>query len=199
MSIVNVRFRTIVVTSLVAASALMLTACQASPPEPTETPQSSPVESVTPTPSETTPAGDYYPFAVECADLIPEDTIFEFNPNYVLDNSGAMASANSSDLVKAMEGTSCNYVNQSSQASLTISVAHLTPVSTTVLQEQAASAFTAVQVGSESGYFGTVAGSGVLQVFTRDGYWFTIAGPEVSSPEDVASITSQLNSFLSAR
>jgi hypothetical protein len=32
-----------------------------------------------------------------------------------------MASTNSSDLVKAMEGTTCNYVNQSSQASLTIS------------------------------------------------------------------------------
>jgi hypothetical protein len=196
VSIVNVRFQTIVVTSLVAASALMLTACQASPPEPTETPQSSTVESVTPTPSETTPAGDYYPFAVECADLIPEDTIFEFNPNYVLDNSGAMASANSSDLVKAMEGTTCNCVNQSSQASLTISVAHLTSVSTQVLREQAAAAFTAVEVGSESGYFGTVAGSGVLQVFTQDDYWYTVAGPEVAGPDDISGITDQLNRFL---
>ena len=196
MILVNVRFRTIVVASLVAAAALILTACQAAPPKPTETPKSSPVESATPTPSETTPAGDYYPFAVECADLIPEDTIFEFNPNYVLDNSGALAAANSSDLVKAMEGTNCNYVNQSSQASLTISVAHLTTISTTVLKEQAAASFAAVEVGAESGFFGTLAGGGFLQVYTRDGFWYTVAGSEVTDPQDVAGITDQLNSFL---
>jgi hypothetical protein len=151
---------------------------------------------VTPTPSETAPAGDFYPFAVECADLIPEETMFAFNPNYVLDNSGAMAPANSSDLVKAMEGTTCNYVNLSSQASLTISVAHLTPISTQVLKEQAAATFSSVEVGSESGYFGTVAGSGVLQVFTRDDYWYTVAGPEVAGPDDIAGITDQINDFL---
>ena len=174
----------------------MLTACQASPPEPTETPQASSVASATPTPTPTAPEGDYYPFAVECSALMPEDTIFAFNANYGLDNSGAMASANSSDLVKAMEGTTCNYVNQSSQASLTISVAHLTPVSTQVLKEQSAATFSSIEVGSEEGYFGTVAGSGVLQVYTRDGFWYTVAGPEVASPEDIAGITEQLNSFL---
>jgi hypothetical protein len=75
-------------------------------------------------------------------------------------------------------------------------VALLTPVSTQVLEEQAAASFTPVKVGAESGYFGTVAGSGVLQVFTRDGYWFTVAGPEVSSPDDITGITDQLNRFL---
>lgn len=177
----------------------MLTACQAAPPEPTETPLPSIVESATPTPSEAAPEGDFYPFAVECSDLIPEDTVFDFNPNYVLDNAGAFASANASDLVKAMEGTTCNFVNQSSQASLTISVAHLTSVSTQVLKEQAAATFDAVEVGSESGYFGTVAGSGVLQVYTRDGFWYTIAGPEVAGPDDITGITNQLNDFLAGQ
>jgi len=185
--------------SLVVATAFLLTACQSSGPEPTTAPPSPIVESATPTPSETTPVGDYFPFAVECADLMPEDTIFGFNPNYVLDNAGAMSSANSSDLVKAMEGTTCNYVNQSSQASLTISVAHLTPISTQVLKEQAAAAFSAIEVGSESGYFGTVAGSGVLQVYTKNGFWYTVAGPEVSGPDDIPGITEQLNRFLSGR
>ncbi len=192
----SLRFRTIVVTSLVATAALTLSACQAAPPTPTETPRASSVTSATPTPTETTPAGDYYPFAVGCSALMPDDVVFAFNPNYVLDNSGAMASANSSDLVKAMEGTTCNFVNQSSQAALTISVAHLTSISTQVLKEQAAAEFNAVEVGSESGFFGTVAGSGVLQVFTRNGYWLTVAGPEVSSPDDITGITDQLNRFL---
>ena len=176
----------------------MLSACQASStPAPTETPRASSVATATPTPTETTPPpGDYYPFAVECSSLIPEDTVFAFNPNYVLDNSGAMAPANTSDLVKAMEGTTCNFVNLSSQASLTISVALLTAVSTQVLEEQAAASFTPVKVGAESGYFGTVAGSGVLQVFTTDGFWYTIAGPEVAGPDDIAGITDQLNRFL---
>ncbi len=184
------------VTSLVAASTLTLSACQAAPLAPTETPRAPSVTSATPTPTETTPAGDYYPFAVECSALMPESIVFAFNPNYVLDNSGAMASANSSDLVKAMEGTTCNYVNQSSQASLTISVAHLTSVSTQVLKEQAAATFTAVEVGAESGFFGTVAGSGVLQVYTRNGFWYTVAGPEVAGPDDILGITDQLNRFL---
>ncbi len=187
------------VTSLVVATAFLLTACQSSGPEPTTAPPAPIVSSATPTPTETAPEGDYFPFDVECAVLMPEDIIFGFNPNYVLDNAGAMASANSSDLVKAMEGTTCNYVNQSSQASLTISVAHLTAISTQVLKEQAAAAFSAVEVGSESGYFGMVAGSGVLQVYTKSGFWYTVAGPEVSSPDDIPGITEQLNSFFSGR
>ena len=187
------------VTSLVVATAFLLTACQSSGPEPTTAPPAPIVDGATPTPTETAPEGDYFPFAVECASLIPEDIIFGFNPNYVLDNAGATSSANSSDLVKAMEGTTCNYVNQSSQASLTISVAHLTPISTQVLKEQAAAAFSAIEVGSESGYFGTVAGSGVLQVYTKNGFWYTVAGPEVSGPDDIPGITEQLNRFLSER
>ena len=186
-------------TSLVVATALMLTACQSPGPEPTTAPPAPIVDSATPTPTETAPEGDYFPFDVVCSVLMPEDIIFGFNPNYVLDNAGAMASANSSDLVKAMEGTTCNYVNQSSQASLTISVAHLTAISTQVLKEQAAAAFSAVEVGSESGYFGMVAGSGVLQVYTKSGFWYTVAGPEVSSPDDIPGITEQLNSFFSGR
>ena len=174
----------------------MLTACQAATTGPTESPSASRSESATPTPTASTPEGDYYPFAVECSALVPQETMFAYNPNYALDNFGAMASANSSDLVKAMEGTTCNYVNQSSQASLTISVAHLTPVSTQVLKEQSAATFSSIEVGSEEGYFGTVAGSGVLQVYTRDGFWYTVAGPEVASPEDIAGITEQLNRFL---
>ena len=98
-----------------------------------------------------------------------------------------------------MEGTTCNFVNQSSQAALTISVAHLTPISTQILEEQSAAALAPIQIDSEPGYFGTVAGSGIVQVYTTSGYWFTIAGPEVASPEDVAGISSQINSFLSAQ
>ena len=187
------------VTSLVATLALLLTACQSAVPEPTQAPQPTTVKSVTPTPTETAPAGDYFPFAADCAELVPDEVIFSFNPNYVLDNSAPPASASSQDLVKAMEGTTCNFVNQSSQAALTISVAHLTPISTQVLEEQSAATFTPIEVDSEPGFFGTRAGSGVVQVFTAGGYWFTVAGPEVSSPEDVAAITTQLNSFLSAR
>jgi hypothetical protein len=65
-----------------------------------------------------------------------------------------------------------------------------------VLKEQSAATFSSIEVGSEEGYFGTVAGSGVLQVYTRDGFWYTVAGPEVASPEDIAGITEQLNRFL---
>lgn len=130
---------------------------------------------------------------------MPDAVIFSFNPNYVLDNSGATASASSADLVKATEGTTCNFVNQSSQAALTISVAHLTPISIQVLEEQAASSFSSINVGDQPGFFGKIAGSGVLQVFTQNGFWFTVAGPEVSAPEDVVGITDQLNNFLAAQ
>lgn len=195
----KLREKTLVVTPLVATLALLLTACQSAAPEPTQSLRPTAVKSVTPTPTQTTPAGDYFPFAADCAELMPNEVIFGFNPNYVLDNSAPPAAVSSKDLVTAMEGTTCNFVNQSSQAALTISVAHLTPISTQVLEEQSAATFAPIEVESEPGFFGTVAGSGVLQVFTGNGYWFTIAGPDVSSVEDVAPITSQLNSFLSAR
>lgn len=187
------------VTSFVATLALLLTACQSAVPEPTQTPQPTTVRTVTPTPTETAPAGDFFPFAADCAELMPDEVIFSFNPNYVLDNSAPPAAVSSKDLVTAMEGTTCNFVNQSSQAALTISVAHLTPISRQVLEEQSAATFTPIEVDSQPGFFGTLAGSGVVQVFTATDYWITVAGPEVSSPEDVAAITAQLTSFLSAR
>ena len=187
------------VTSFVATLALLLTACQSAVPEPTQTPQPTTVRTVTPTPTETAPAGDFFPFAADCAELMPDEVIFSFNPNYVLDNSAPPAAVSSKDLVTAMEGTTCNFVNQSSQAALTISVAHLTPISRQVLEEQSAATFAPIQVDSQPGFFGTLAGSGVVQVFTATDYWITVAGPEVSSPEDVAAITAQLTSFLSAR
>ena len=195
----NSRVHTLVVTSLVATTVLLLTACQSSTPQPTVSPEPTVVESVAPTPSETTPAGDYYPFAADCAELMPDEIIFAFNPNYVLDNSAATASASSADLVQAMEGTTCNFINQSSQAALTISVAHLTPISIQVLEEQAVSSFSSIEVGGQSAFFGTVAGSGILQVFTENNFWYTVAGPEVSAPEDVVGITDQLDGFLAAQ
>ena len=195
----NSRVQTFVVTSLVATLAILLTACQSAAPEPTQAPQPTAVQSVAPSPTDTAPAGDYYPFSADCAELMPDQVIFGFNPNYVLDNSAATAAASSADLVKAMEGTTCNFVNQSSQAALTISIAHLTPVSTQVLEEQSATTFAPIEVGDNPGYFGTVAGCGVVQVYTGTGYWYTIAGPEVATPEDVSGITAQLNSFLSAQ
>ena len=199
VAFVNSREHTFVVTSLVATLALLLAGCQSSVPEPTESPAPTVVESVAPTPTEAAPAGDYYPFAADCAELMPDQVIFGFNPNYVLDNSAATASASSADLVKAMEGTTCNFVNQSSQAALTISVAHLTPISIQVLEEQAASSFSSIEVGGQSAFFGTVAGSGILQVFTGNDFWYTVAGPEVSAPEDVVGITDQLDGFLAAQ
>jgi hypothetical protein len=195
---VNFRFSTSVVTSLVVATAFLLTACQSSGPEPTTAPPAPIVSSATPTPTASQPEGDYFPFEQDCADLIPNDVVFAFNPNYVFDESATPAAGSSFDMVKTLEGTNCTFINQSSGATLTVSVAHPTATSKAILEEQTAVTLAQVDLNGVPGYFGKIAGSGIVQVFTSNNYWVIIAGPEISTTEDVASLLNAVLSYLPA-
>ncbi|MSW97366.1 MAG: hypothetical protein F2808_03170 [Actinobacteria bacterium] len=152
----------------------------------------------TPTPSASQPEGDYIPFTQDCANLIPNDVVFAFNPNYVFDNSATPAVGSSFDMVKTLEGTNCTYTNQSSGAALTVSVAHPTATTTAILEEQSLGTLAQVDLNGVPGYFGKIAGSGIVQVYTANNYWVTIAGPEVSAPEDVATLMNAVLSYLPA-
>ena len=186
------------VSVIVVSSALLLAGCAGTTPEPTSSPSSSKTAVSTPTPSASEPAGDYIPFAQDCANLIPNDIVFAFNPNYVFDNSATPPVGSSFDMVKTLEGTNCTFTNQSSGAALTISVANPTATTKSILEEQSLGTLTQVDVNGVPGYFGKIGGSGVVQVYTANNFWVTIAGPEISSPEDVASLMNAVLSYLPA-
>lgn len=184
----------------VIAIGLSLTACTGPETEPTTTASVTASSSEAPTASPTEqPAGDSVPFQQNCDDLMPASVMFEWNPNYSLNNDGTKAPGSSWDIVEQLQGTNCNFVNQSSGNAVTISVTQLTDSGLSVLQEQIAGTLPEIEsADGGTAYFGTVAGSGVFEMFTPTKFWITIAGPDIASAQDIEALKAQILQYLPA-
>lgn len=130
--------------------------------------------------------------------MIPAQFMFQWNPNYSLNNEAPHAPGSSWDLVGQLNGTNCNYVNQSSNNAITISVAHLTPSGLSIVEDQVSSVLQPADANEKIGkaFFGKVAGSGVYEFFATNDFWVTIAGPDVSSPQDVKDLEDVVLQYL---
>lgn len=181
----------------IVAVALTLAACSSPAPEPSATTTSG-SQTTSPTSQPTQEVvGDSIPYEQNCDDLMPASVMYGWNPNYSLNNSASPATGSSWDTVTELKGTNCNFVNQSSGNSLSISVAQLTDSGVSVLQNQIASTLSQVS-GDDQGtiYFGTIAGSGVFEMFVTNKFWITIAGPDIASVDDVAVLKQQILQYL---
>lgn len=180
----------------VVALGMGLVACSSPAPEPTQT--SAPSTSSSPSASASSePTGDSEPYAQDCANLMPDSVMYNWNPNFSLNNSATPAAGSSADIVTELQGTTCNFVNQSSGNSLTISVAHLTPSGVSVLQDQISGSLPSIGTEDQgTAYFGTIAGSGVFEMFATNNFWITIAGPDIASADDIAALKQQILQYL---
>lgn len=178
---------------------LGLAACSAPSPNPTATEAPNTSTVITPTESPTpTAAGDSVAWQQECENLMPSNVVYAWNPNYSLDNNASPAAGSSWDIVTQLQGTNCNYVNQSSNNALTISVAQLTDSGVGILENQISGSLPNLGNDPQGGrqYFGTVAGSGVYEMFATNKFWITIAGPDIASADDIAALKQQILQYL---
>ncbi|QYH36567.1 arginyl-tRNA synthetase [Salinibacterium sp. M195] len=179
------QLRVIPAAIALSASALLLSACVPTEPEPTSSPtasSSSPTPTSTPTSDPTsaptaapepavtaTPDAQATPVTIACTELISPQAIYDFNPNYVLLNSFTPAAGSPAASALQSKGTACRWQNGTSGITIDVSVAKPTSAKLASLKSAAGA-----KVSEFDGYFTSSGGTGTAQVFSGS-YWMTLS------------------------
>jgi hypothetical protein len=180
----------------VAALALALLAGCTPAPEPTETdqgPNPSGDPSGAPSPTLTAqPVGT--PIDVTCEELVSPDTIYEYNPNFVLvDFEPADGSVAASAV--GYSGIACRWQNQTSGDNIDVSIASLDDDTITALKNAAFEDSEMVPTYGEEAYFGINGQVGTAQVF-QGPYWIVAESAAFFEPGDAAVIVESVIAAL---
>jgi len=185
--------RTAFVAGLVFGTAGALTGCLAQVPdaEPTTTPSvsspsSSPSPSGTASPTPTPSPEKPTPVSLSCSNVVDAQTIYDFNPNFVLLDSFSPASNTLAAQAVRDEGTACRWLNQTSKITIDIGISNPGPNSMNAAQSSAASG-TAVSGLGDAAYFSRSGGFGTLQVFSGR-FWISASSPAFSAAGDARTV-----------
>ncbi|MET4704296.1 arginyl-tRNA synthetase [Frigoribacterium sp. UYMn621] len=200
-SIIQTRLRsTILVAALAATVTLGLAGCVPEPkstpgptPSTSSVPSASPsvVPSPTPTPSSTASAT---PTKIPCNTLVSAQVVYDFNPNFGLDNSFAPKAGTAGASAVADQGTACSWLNQTSGDTFAIAVARPAPPALASLKATAAKGTAASGLG-DAAYFSTSGGVGRVDVFTG-AYWLVATSVYFGSAADAnALVTAALGAL----
>jgi hypothetical protein len=184
----SVRLSAVPAVAVVAALALLLTACvPESDPKPSHSasqpsePSDSPTATVTPSPTPTagTPA---VPVSVACNTLVSPQTIYDFNPNFTLQANYSPASGTPANTAAADRGTACAWVNGTSGETVVVAVSRPGSLELASIRS-AASAGTPVSGFGDAAYF-----SGDRFDAFRGNYWFVATSTYFGSADDASAI-----------
>lgn len=181
---------------------LALAAC-VDQPEPadadgTPVPTASPTATVTdvPVPTETPDEDEQIPVEVACGDLVSADTVYAFNPNFVLLDDWTADAGSAAEAALDRAGVACRWINQTSGDTIDVSVAALPE---TELRDLANAAYTESQMvptyGVE-GYFEVEGGRGTAIAFDRE-YWIVATSPVFLEPGEATAFVESALAALS--
>jgi hypothetical protein len=208
--------RIAVLIAVAAATGAVLAGCTSTPTAssttsaasaPTTAPSSSapvttpaaPVESSTPTAAPTatkTPTATATPAAptdagtaigLTCRQLISDQTIYAFNPNYSLKESYTPKSGTRALTIKGYNGLTCEWINQSSNEKIDVSVAHVSSATLKSIRANLKASATKVSTFGGEGYFSTVSGVGQASVI-QSPYWVTVDSATFDTSPDAQEI-----------
>jgi len=159
-----------------------------------------PTAGYTPTPTPATPTASATPgptsepFAIDCSDLISAAEIYEYNPNFGGVEGWVPSPGTVAGDGVAAQGTACRWQNQSSGATIDVSVAHLLGPGLSAKRAEVAASSTPAPWAIE-GYFLANGGPGVAQAFTGE-YWITVESTTFFAAEDVAPLIEYISGAL---
>ena len=192
--------RTLLLAAPLLVTMLTLSACgptldprSASTPTPTTTATStasatptataSPGPDASPTPRVETGT----PIGLSCNDVVTPQQIYDYNPNYGLVNGFVPQSGSLAGQAVAAHGLACRWLNQSSGATIDVSVAHLDAKSTAIRKDYLASTSTSVSNFGPDGYFDQGDVGSAAQAFPGE-FWVTGTSIAFFTAEDASSI-----------
>jgi hypothetical protein len=181
--------------------ALALTGCvpQAEPgtdptTAPTPTLSTSPSPTAAPTPGATLPpSGD--PVTFGCDELLSPQAIYDFNPNFGLQDDYTPAPGSVGAQAVEQRGIACSWLNQTSGETIEVTAAKPAAESIAALQADLAASGTAVSAFGVDGYFEVSNGTGVAQVFSGP-YWITASSTTFLEAGDVLQLVEAALSTL---
>ncbi len=187
--------RATLVLAAVAVATIGLAGCVGTPEAdnhntttPSPDASSSPSASATsPAPSATpTAAVGGKPVTIACNALISAQTMYDFNPNFGLDTASSPKSGSAAATAVADHGVACNWLNQTSSDTITVSVARPGPTALDQLKSTAARGAAASGYG-DAAYFSTNGDAGRVDVFTGE-YWLVATSVYFASAADAAPL-----------
>ncbi|RUR01174.1 hypothetical protein [Labedella endophytica] len=206
------RVRTVLFTALVVGSLGLLSGCapEPGPTSPTDSP------SATASPSITAPGGTEQPSGEptepaelpdlgeagpECGDVLSDDDIYAYNPNFSAVASPTPASDSLLERAASLDGTTCRWVNNSSGEALDIAVAVPGETELAELRDEAESSATPAPALSDppavEAYFDRVGDVGTGQVFA-DGRWIVLSDAAFLEAGDLEELVATVLANVSA-
>lgn len=184
---------------------LTLAACTSNPVQPVPEPAGSPGATIapstepgseqppTPTPTPTGPTS--FPVTLSCDQLVTPDQLYGFNPNYSATPGYAPAEGTDAATIASLQGVACSWVNQSSNDSIEIAVAHLAPADIENLKNQLVLSTPSVPTYGGVDYFANDGTVGEANVFSND-YWIVARSVEFFEPGDAVGLIQAVKTNL---
>jgi hypothetical protein len=190
--------RTLLISAPLLATVLLLSACvPASEPGSAPSASSRPTPSASPTGTATasatpeTPAEPLVetgePVGLSCNDVVTPQQVYDYNPNFGLVDGFVPESGSLAGQAVAANGLACRWMNQTSGATIDVSVAHLDARSNEIRKDYLASNSTSVSDFGPDGYFDQGDVGSAAQAFPGE-FWVTAASVAFFTAEDAAAI-----------
>lgn len=179
------------------AAAVVLAGCSTPGPAPSSAPPSpSDTATATPEPTDTAAPAEPTPVDIPCAELVPSQTMYDFNPNFSLIDPWTPSSGSPAADAVAAEGVACRWQNDTSGEVIDVSVAAL---DATALEERANDAYTHSTMvptyGGDEGYFAVTDGVGEAIVFQGE-HWVVVSSSYFLEPGDAEPIVAAVLAAL---
>lgn len=149
-------------------------------PEPT-TSSSSSTPTPTPTPDDSTPV------TVACDALISAQTMYDYNPNFVLEAGVTPTAGSLAQEAVDGQGVFCRWIHTSSGETIDVSVASPSPEALTARANELVGSSNPVPTYEVEGYFEIDGAVGVAQAITAP-YWVAMVSPVFLEPGDAAPL-----------
>ncbi|MEL4318915.1 iron ABC transporter ATP-binding protein [Leifsonia sp. YIM 134122] len=146
--------------------------------------------STDPSPTATVPAGT--PITIGCDELLTNDDVYAFNPNYGTAPDYTPTADSVVAAVAADNGLACGWSNQSSGDLIEVAVAQPDADQLVTLKQNAAATMNAVPTygtpPAVDGFFSQSQDTGTVQIFTESGYWLVASSTAFFEPGDAVGI-----------
>ena len=189
----------------VLAIAATLAGCTSNPVQPTPTQTTAPPPSEaeptpsaapeTPVPTVTQEPG--IPVTLTCDQLVSPDQLYEFNPNVGVNPAYQAEAGTTASKMVSLQGVACGWSNQSSNETIEIAVAHLSPAAIETLKNDLVLTSNPVPTYGEEAYFSLDGGLGEANVFQGD-YWIYTRSATYIEPGDATPLVDDVIAALGA-
>jgi hypothetical protein len=160
--------------------------------EPTATTEPDPV---TPSPTATQDPG--IPVTLTCDQLISPEQLYDYNPNVGVNPAYQAETGTTASKIVSQQGVACGWSNQTSNETIEIAVAHLSPAAIETLKNSLVTTSNPVPTYGDEAYFSVTNGLGEANVFQGD-FWIYSRSTSFIEPGDAAPLMDDVLTSLGA-